>query len=207
MEFMLFMPPPPHGPNPPPKPLRIQQFDESFCEVIKLDAVKSRINWLLRKYRIANEIEVNDIICEAYSRATKTLQADQDIFNVQGWLRTTSHNIIREKFRAKEKQKKLTETLIPECEGGMFFDKNYISSNIYEHPQISQLWDRIKLLPPLECKIITLQAQGHSMKQIATQLIQDGDYQNHPNIVANITQRASRARRQLRESMLVPHSG
>jgi DNA-directed RNA polymerase specialized sigma24 family protein len=172
-------------------------FDESFCMTIKLDSVAKRINWLRSKYQVQDEIEIGDVICEAYSRGIKSLEAGREISNVGGWFRSTSHNIIREKFRAKGRRAELNNRLLHE-HNSILLEANVISCTS-EHTQVDELWNRLARLKVLDCKILILQAQGRSMRQIATQLIENGDYQDCPNIVGNITQRASRARRQLRE--------
>jgi DNA-directed RNA polymerase specialized sigma24 family protein len=175
-----------------------EQFNMRFCEIIKSTTATNRIDWLLAKYRIQDEVEVGDIICESYSRGIENLQAEKSIINIHGWFRSTSHNIIREKFRAKGRNKKLTDRLSQEHEC-IYLDRNSVSCAA-EYSQINELWDRLKQLKPLERKILTLQAQGRSMKQIAIQLVQDGDCPDRPNVISNITKRASRARKQLRES-------
>jgi DNA-directed RNA polymerase specialized sigma24 family protein len=173
------------------------QFDESFCTVIKLDSVAKRINWLRSKYRVQDEIEIGDVICEAYSRGIKSLETGREIANVGGWFRSTSHNIIREKFREIDRRVHLNDRLIHE-HNSILLEENIISCTS-EHTQLEELWTRLSKLKVIDRKILILQAQGQSMRQIATQLIADGDYQDCENIVGNITQRASRARKQLRE--------
>jgi hypothetical protein len=47
-----------------------KELDESFCEMLKSVAVVRRIGWLLFKYRVQKaDMEVDDVICEAYLRS------------------------------------------------------------------------------------------------------------------------------------------
>jgi DNA-directed RNA polymerase specialized sigma24 family protein len=172
------------------------KFNKSFCEMIKDVAVISRVDWLLFRYRIKDEVEVSEIISEAYLRAIKSLAAGTNITNLHGWFRATAHNIVREKFRARETGGKLTEKLIREYDGKSL-EKNLVSCTIND-PRFDQLWSRLERLNPIERKILIWQSQGMSLGQITAQLIQDGDCPDSEP-TANITKRASRARKKLRE--------
>jgi DNA-directed RNA polymerase specialized sigma24 family protein len=208
MELILPMSlPNPHVPHHSVAPINCKtQLDDQYCEMIEIAAVQKRIGWLLSKYRIQDEVEVSDIICEAYSRAVNSLRSGREISNLHGWFRSTSHNIIREKFREGAQERKLINLLIQEYNPMPF--NSCSDSFAIGNLQIDELWDRLNGLEPLlDRKILILRSQGWSMRQIADQLIQDGDCQNSPSIVSNITQRASRARRQLREGGLGPNLG
>jgi DNA-directed RNA polymerase specialized sigma24 family protein len=175
-----------------------KKFDESFCEMVQSAQVKNRISWLLAKYRIQEETEVSDIIGEAYARAIKTIAADKEIINLGGWLRVTTQNIVREKFRAQRREQNITQKLIQQ------YDANTIEQNVLsctlEQPQVAELWSRLEQLQPLDRKILILQAQGQRMEQIAMQLVAEGDCKDGKNLVQNLTQRASRARKKLRKN-------
>jgi DNA-directed RNA polymerase specialized sigma24 family protein len=127
----------------------------------------------------------------------KVVEAGGEMSNLDVWFRSTAHNIVREKFRAQNRQKDLSQKLIQEYDA-ISSDENIISPTANEF-QLNELWSRLEQLDPVDRKIVTLQAQGMSLENITTQLIQDGDCPNTPKIITNITQRASRARKQLRE--------
>jgi RNA polymerase sigma factor (sigma-70 family) len=183
-----------------------QSLDESFCEMLKSDAVINRIGWLLFKYRVQDEMEVGDVTCEVYSRAIKSLDAGKEIANLNGWFRTTSHNIVREQFRAKARQKNIQDRLRQEHDP-LFSDKT-VSSRTDDQTPLNELLSRLEMLRPRDRKILMLQAQGMSMQQILKQLTQDGDLKvknedlkENQKTIAKITQWACRARRKLRKNI------
>jgi DNA-directed RNA polymerase specialized sigma24 family protein len=179
-------------------PMR-KKFDESFCEMVQSAQVQNRISWLLAKYRIQKDTEVSDIIGEAYARAIKTIAADKEITNLAGWLRVTTQHIVQEKFRAQQRGKNLTQKLIQQYDDANPIKQNVLSCTL-DQPQIDELWSRLEQLQPLDRKILILQAQGQSLEQIAMQLVAEGDCKPSKNLVQNLTQRASRARKKLRKN-------
>jgi RNA polymerase sigma factor (sigma-70 family) len=161
-----------------PNPVR-QLFDASFFKMLESGTVISRIGWLLYKYKIQADMEIDDVICEGYLRAIKSIESGKEITNLNGWFRSTTHNIVREQFRVKQRHKKITDSLIQEHDP--IFSGKTILSYTPDHVKLNELWSRLEQLKPLERKILILQAQGRSMQQIAEQLIRDEDLSDSPN--------------------------
>jgi tetratricopeptide (TPR) repeat protein len=93
-----------------------QEFDRKFLETTKSDSTVKRITWLLSRYDLKEYEALNEIIYEVYIRGIKTLERGNELKDFEKWVRVTAHNIVRERFRQKQRATKLESKLKKEEE-------------------------------------------------------------------------------------------
>jgi DNA-directed RNA polymerase specialized sigma24 family protein len=178
---------------------RKREFDRAFLELIKSPSINKRVDWLISQYQLRDYCAITEIFCDVYIRAIKSLKAGKEIKTPNSWIRATAHNVVRERFRSHRRQGKLENKVMLEVKVKHELNEVRGSCDDKDFSQIDELLSSMEQLNSIDRKILLLQAEGMSLENIASQLVQDGDLPHQKNLVANITQKASRARRKLRE--------
>jgi hypothetical protein len=179
--------------NPPPQ--RVSPFDQvvekmlsggndpSFAPILVV------IDSHLRRFRLHSIHDAQEVFNEAYRRAKAAIAEGKPMPNIPAWFRTTAFNIVREWSRQAQAQGRLqadatclAENRQPEC-----------------YSDVLDMLQAFQQLPFLEKQILILNAQGLSWKEVAQRLVEQGDCSESPNLVQNITQKACRARKILRQ--------
>lgn len=179
-------------------------FDQALGEILGKEnpraySIMSAIQRTLNQYRLASHYEVHEILHEAYLRGKKKLQAGETIHNAYAWLRATAVHVIYER-----KRKCRAGTIEPHILEAVLLDDrvNLMQQQILSE-ELSLLYKALGLLQqedPETTHILYLKTvEGWSWSQIREWQMANGE----PAInEAALRQRASRAKRRLREIFL-----
>jgi DNA-directed RNA polymerase specialized sigma24 family protein len=179
-------------------------FDQALTEILGQEnpqaySIMSAIQRMLKQYRLASQIEPFEILHEAYLRGKQKLQTGETITNVYAWLRSTAFYVISE--RKRKDRDGATEPHVLEA----------VVQDEHISPMQQQiLAEELKLLyqslaklqqeDPASARLLALKTfQDWSWGDIRGWLISQGEPAASE---ATLRQRASRAKRRLREIFL-----
>ncbi|NJL46907.1 MAG: sigma-70 family RNA polymerase sigma factor [Leptolyngbyaceae cyanobacterium SM2_5_2] len=179
-------------------------FDQALTEILSHEnpqaySILSAIQRMLRQYRLASQIEPFEILHEAYLRGKQKLQTGETITNAHAWLRSTAFYIISE--RKRKDRDGATEPHILEA---IVLDEriNLMQQQILaeELKLLYQALAKLQQEDPTSARLLTLKTfRDWSWGDIRDWLISQGE----PAVSeTTLRQRASRAKRRLREIFL-----
>ena len=176
-------------------------FDQTLSEILGKDnphatAILSAVQRTLNQYHLAAQFEVHEILHEAYLRGKKKIQAGDLIHNPYAWLKATAFHVIYErkrKHRASATEPSVLEAMIAD-------DRLSLMQQQVVQEEIDLLYQALHLLRAEDPYGTSLLCQrtvaGWSWGEISRWLVAEG----HPVLnEAALRQRASRAKRRLRE--------
>lgn len=170
-------------------------------EESKFPPILRTIERHLRQYKLRDRLSPYEIFNEAFDRAIQKYEKGEEIPNIPAWFRTTCFYIVSEKSR----EFKQTDSALGTSKEIEYILEERIDSQLHNARRSTQL-DILEMLEiyqqlsPLEQRILYLQASGLSWEEVADRLIESGDYEGDRKQAAQaIAQRASRARKQLRQ--------
>jgi Sigma-70 region 2 len=174
----------------------INKFQSAFGQLCRSIVVRNRINTLIYQYRkpLGNQVEVDDILAEVYIRALRAIESGKTIRNLSAWVRTTSINVVRELYRAEDRERKL-EKKAQQDSAVAFIDPD--KSCDLEDPTFANLWARFEGLSHVEQQILIWEARGKPYSLISQLLIEQG-FETNPLSENAIAQRVRRARKKLK---------
>ena len=179
-------------------------FDRALSEILSKDspsgnAIIGAINRTLRQYRMADSIEVYEVLHEAYLRGKKKLQAGETVKNPNAWLRATSFNIIYE--RKRKHRDSATEPQV--LESVLTDPRITLMQQQILTEELDQLHQALHLLQkedPEGAVLLYLRTvRNLTWKQIQQCLVGQGEPNTTEVVLRN---RASRAKRRLRDIFL-----
>ncbi|MEO1068827.1 MAG: hypothetical protein AAFW95_06855 [Cyanobacteria bacterium J06638_6] len=183
-------------------------FDQVLSEILGQDnpratPILSAIQRTLRQYHLEEQFEVYEILHEAYLRGKRKLQTGEVIRSPYAWLRSTAFYVIYErkrKQRSSATDPHVIEAILPDNR------LNLMQQQVI-HEELDLLHRALARLnredPEGTCLLYLRNVSGWSWSQISQQLVAEGQ-----PVVAETTlrQRASRAKRRLREIFLMVSS-
>jgi RNA polymerase sigma factor (sigma-70 family) len=174
----------------------INKFQSAFGQLCRSPVVRKRINTLIYQYHkhLGNQVKVDDILAEVYIRALRAIESGKTIHNLSAWVRTTSINVVRELYRAEDRERKL-EKKVQQDSAVAFIDPD--ESCDLEDPTFANLWTRFEILSPVEQQILIWEARGKPYSLISQLLIEEG-FETNPLSENAIAQRVRRARKKLK---------
>jgi predicted RNA polymerase sigma factor len=174
----------------------ISKFQADFGQLCRSPVVRNRTKGLINQYHrhLGNQVEVDDILTEVCIRALRTIESGRTIRNLPAWVRTTSINVVRELYRAEDRERKL-EKKAQQDSAVVFIDPD--ESCDLEDPTFANLWARFEILLPVEQQILIWEARGKPYSLISQLLIEKG-FVTNPLSENAIAQRVLRARRKLK---------
>ncbi|HEY9726614.1 MAG TPA: hypothetical protein V6D50_09220 [Chroococcales cyanobacterium] len=152
----------------------------------------------LVQFNLASQFEAHEILNEAYVRGREFIRSGKVIQNPHSWLKSTSLNIIRENSRKQKKEQPIDPELVE-----LIPSLRVIEDSVVTHSDIGNKWEALlsslKALSstdPMGARLLRLQAQGLSWKEIRKQLVtEDGEAPSG----STLRQKASRAKKSLRK--------
>ncbi|MBE9112859.1 sigma-70 family RNA polymerase sigma factor [Nodosilinea sp. LEGE 07298] len=176
-------------------------FDQALSDILGKDnphayPILSAIQRTLRQYHLNTQYEAHEILHEAYLRGKKKLQAGEVIRNPYAWLKATAFHVIYErkrKHRASATDPQVMEAALPDPR------LNLMQQQVITE-ELDLLYQALQLLhqedPEATCLLYLRTVRDWSWAKISQWLIAEG----HPAATeAALRQRASRARRRLRD--------
>lgn len=152
----------------------------------------------LMQFHLASQFEAHDIFNEAYMRGIQLIRSGGSIRNHHAWLKSTCFNIIREISRKQRKEQLLDPELVELIPALRGIEDSVISQDDLEknwQALLSSL-EALHSTDPKGARLLRLQAQGLSWKEIHSQLVQeDGE----APCEQTLRQQASRAKKTLRK--------
>jgi DNA-directed RNA polymerase specialized sigma24 family protein len=158
----------------------------------------SSIHRTLMQFHLASKFQAHDIFNEAYVRGIQFIRSGGTILNPHAWLRRTCFNIIREISRKQKKEKVLDPELVELIPALRGTEDSVISDEDIEKNWQAQLssFRTLHSTDPKGARLLRLQCQGLSWKEIRSQLVQeDGE----APCEQTLRQQASRAKKTLRK--------
>jgi hypothetical protein len=155
----------------------------------------------LKQYQLRDRLSPYEIFNEACDRAIQKCEKGEEIPNIPAWFRTTCFYIVSEKSREFKRTDSAIQPLV-EIDYTLeeLVDSQLCNASRSTQLDILGMLEIYQQISPLEQRILYLQASGLSWEEVADQLIQTGDYEGDRKQVGQaIAQRASRARKYLRE--------
>lgn len=158
------------------------------------DSILRLIRSRLFQYQMGSVYSDIDILSEAYLRTASAIRQGREVTNVQGWLRSTSLNIIAELSRQDKKQKSLEDKV----KHFTFIEPDLYRENFSVDEQVlKDLSLALKTLSPEDSEIISLRfIQQLSWQDISKLYEKRGDLVS----VTAIRKRGQRALERLRQS-------
>jgi RNA polymerase sigma factor (sigma-70 family) len=174
----------------------ISKLNAEFGQLCRSPVIRNRTKGLINQYHrhLGNQVEIDDILAEVFIRALRTIESGKTIRNLSAWVRTTSMNVVRELYRAADRDRKL-EKKAQQDSAVEFIDLD--ESCDLEDPTFTNLWARFKGLCLAEQQILIWAAQGKPYSLISQLLIEHG-FETKPLSVNAIAQRVRRARKKLK---------
>jgi RNA polymerase sigma factor (sigma-70 family) len=172
------------------------EFKGEFVKLCRSPVIRNRTKGLINQYHrhLGNQIEIDDILAEVYIRALRAIESGRTIQNLSAWVRTTSMNVLRELYRAADREHKLERI----AEQEFSIESFALSESCdLEDSVVTGLWARFERLSPAEQKILMWEAGGKSYKLISELLVKECSETNSLSENA-IAQRIRRARKKLR---------
>jgi RNA polymerase sigma factor (sigma-70 family) len=176
----------------------INKFQSAFGQLCRSPVIRNRTKGLINQYHrhLGNQVEIDDILAEVYIRALRTIESGRTIRNLSAWVRTTSMNVVRELYRAEDRERKL-EKKAQQDSTVAFIDPD--ESCDLQDPTFANLWARFEGLSPVEQQILIWEARGKPYSLISQLLIEQG-FVTNPLSENAIAQRVRRARKKLKLS-------
>lgn len=173
----------------------INKFQSAFGQLCRSPVIRNRTKGLINQYHrhLGNQVEIDDILAEVYIRALRTIESGRTIRNLSAWVRTTSMNVVRELYRAEDRERKL-EKKAQQDSAVAFIDPD--ESCDLQDPTFANLWARFEGLSPVEQQILIWEARGKPYSLISQLLIEHG-FETNPLSENAIAQRVRRARKKL----------
>lgn len=180
-------------------------FDQALTEILGKDnpqavSLLSSVQRTLRQYRLTTHFEACEILHEAYLRGKKKLQSGETIHNVYAWLKVTAFHVIyerRRKYRAGTTEPHILEATILD-------DRINLLQQLIAVEEIDIFYQALGTLhredPETTCLLYLKMIQEWSWSQIRDWLISQGQV---PPSEATLRQRASRAKRRLRDILVM----
>jgi predicted RNA polymerase sigma factor len=179
-------------------------FDQALTEILgkanpQAYSIMSAIQRMLRQYRLTSHVEPYEILHEAYLRGKQKLKTGELITNAHAWLRATAFYVISE--RKRKDREGATEPHILEA---IVLDEriNLMQQQILAE-ELRLLYQSLAILEredPASARLLALKTfQDWSWGDIRGWLISQGEPATSE---ATLRQRASRAKRRLREIFL-----
>ncbi len=185
-------------------PSNLDVFDQALTEILGQDhpqaySTMGFIQRTLKQYRLASQFEPFEILHEAYLRGKQKLQTGETITNAHAWLRSTAFYIISE--RKRKDRDGATE---PHILDAIVVDErpNPMQQQILaeELKLLYQSLAQLRREDPASARLLTLKTfRDWSWGDIRAWLISQGEPAASE---ATLRQRASRAKRRLREIFL-----
>ncbi|MCG8368690.1 MAG: hypothetical protein MJA27_35820 [Pseudanabaenales cyanobacterium] len=151
----------------------------------------------LRQFHLSSRLEASDILFEAYMRGKMRVRTGTIIRDARAWLRATSFNVVREKYRKLKLQPPTDPDLLDFMSKAT--EKSWISQTLI-NSRIDTLWealDIMKQIQPENAELLHLKyIDGLSWREVRDLLAAKG------NALVNeetLRKRASRAIKQLRQ--------
>lgn len=176
-------------------------FDRALSEILGKDNphayyILIAIQRTLKQYHLAAQYEAHEILHEAYLRGKKKLQAGEIIRNPHAWLKATAFHVVYErkrKHRASATDPHVMEAALPDPR------LNLMQQQVITE-ELDLLYQAMQLLyqedPEGTCLLYLRTVRDWSWSQITQWLAAEG----HPATnEATLRQRASRAKRRLRD--------
>ncbi|MBE9136512.1 sigma-70 family RNA polymerase sigma factor [Nodosilinea sp. LEGE 07088] len=183
-------------------------FDQVLSEILGQDnpratPILSAIQRTLRQYHLDDQIEAYEILHEAYLRGKKKLQTGEVIRSPYAWLKSTAFHVIYER-----KRKQRSSATDPQVIEAVLADNrlNLMQQQVILE-ELDLLYQALARLneedPEGACLLYLHNVCDWSWRQISQRLVAEGQ-----PLVAETTlrQRASRAKRRLREIFLIASS-
>jgi DNA-directed RNA polymerase specialized sigma24 family protein len=156
------------------------------------------IHRTLMQFHLASQFQAHDIFNEAYVREIQFIRSGGIIQNPHAWLKRICFNIIRENSRKQRKEQLLDPELIE-----LMTSLRGIEDSVISDEDIEKNWqallsslEGLSSTDPKGARLLRLQAQGLSWKEIRSQLVQeDGE----APCEQTLRQQASRAKKTLRK--------
>lgn len=176
-------------------------FDQALSDVLSKDnphayPILSAIQRTLNQYHLNTQYEAYEILHEAYLRGKKKLQAGEVIHNPYAWLKATAFNVIYErkrKHRTSATDPQVMEAALPDPRLNLMQQQIIVE-------ELDLLYQALQLLhqedPEATCLLYLRTVRDWSWSQISQWLIAEG---HAAATEAALRQRASRARRRLRD--------
>jgi DNA-directed RNA polymerase specialized sigma24 family protein len=176
-------------------------FDQALTEILGKDnpravSILSSVQRTLNQYRLTAHLEAYEVLHEAYLRGKKKLQSGETIHNGYAWLRKTAFHVIyerRRKYRAGGTEPHILEATILD-------ERVNLLQQLIAGEEINILYRALEILsqedPDTTRSLCLKMIHGWSWSDIRECLVAEG--QVIPN-EATLRQRASRAKRRLRE--------
>lgn len=184
-------------------------FDQALTEILGKDnpravSILSSVQRTLRQYRLTAHLEAHEILHEAYLRGKKKLQSGETIHNAYAWLRRTAFHVIYERrrkyHRAGGTEPHILEAIVSD-------DHISLLQQLIVLEEIDLLYRALATLhqeDPDTTRLLYLKmVHNWSWSHIREWLIARGET---PPSEATLRQRASRAKRRLREIVLMHRS-
>ncbi|MGB3202557.1 MAG: sigma-70 family RNA polymerase sigma factor [Nodosilinea sp.] len=182
-------------------------FDQALSDILGQDnpyayPLLSVIQRTLHQYHLSTQYEAHEILHEAYLRGKKKLQTGEVIRNPYAWLKATAVHVIYErkrKHRDSATDPQVMESALPDLR------LNLMQQQIIAE-ELDLLYQALQRLnqedPEATCLLYLRTVRDWSWSQISQWLMAEG----HPvSTEAALRQRASRARRRLRDIFLASH--
>lgn len=182
-------------------------FDQALSDILGQAnpyayPILSVIQRTLHQYHLSTQYEAYEILHEAYLRGKKKLQTGEVIHNPYAWLKATAFHVIYErkrKYRASATDPQVMEAAL--ADPGL----NLMQQQIIAE-ELDLLYQALQRLnqedPEATCLLYLRTVRAWSWSQISHWLIAEG----HPvSTKAALRQRASRAKRRLRDIFLASH--
>ncbi len=153
----------------------------------------------LLQFKIGNDYEPLDIFQEAYIRGLKKIITGGEIPCISAWVKLTALNIVREKFREKQKRNHLQENLY-KTEMEVKFAYNNINSTADANIEVLEL--ALQSLKEKDYHILKLHIiDGLSWREIAKSLVST-EQKSEVNdiIITRLRKRGQRALKRLRQN-------
>jgi predicted RNA polymerase sigma factor len=191
---------------PPADAPALDVFDQALSDLLSPETstpypLLHVIQRTLRQYHLADQYEAYEILHEAYLRGKKKLRAGEAIRNPYAWLKATSVHVIYER-----KRKHRTSTTEPQVlEASLADPRLNLMQQQLLNEELDQLYAAMDCLhredPEGACLLYLRLVRGLSWSQICQWRAAAG----HPvTSEATLRQRASRAKRRLRDIAKTP---
>jgi DNA-directed RNA polymerase specialized sigma24 family protein len=183
-------------------------FDQVLSEILGQDnpratPILSAIQRTLRQYHLEKQVEAYEILHEAYLRGKRKLQTGEVIHSPYAWLRSTAFHVIYErkrKQRSSATDPHVIEAILPDTGLNLMQQQVICEELDLLHQALAQL---NREDPEGTCLLYLRNVSGWSWSQISQQIVAEGQ----PWVAeTTLRQRASRAKRRLREIFLVVSS-
>lgn len=93
----------------PPTNVHVERLNSVISDILNpIDSqafsFRASVKNYIRQYRLANHLDANEVINEAYKRAMKAIAAEKVVKNWRAWLKVTCLNVVRERSRDRKRQ-------------------------------------------------------------------------------------------------------